>query len=86
MQEAARECYVNPQYLGRQVLRVTGSSFTTLLNQKRIDAACSLLLKEDITILETAMRCGYENVTYFNRVFKQLKGCAPSVWRQNHVQ
>ena len=86
VQEAARECYVNPQYLGRQVLRVTGSSFTTLLNQKRIDAACSLLLKEDITILETAMRCGYENVTYFNRAFKQLKGCAPSVWRQNHVQ
>ena len=34
------------------------------------------------SILEIAIDCGFSSATYFNRVFRNFFGCAPSVYRK----
>ena len=47
---------------------------------KRIEYAKSLLETRSLTITEVAAHCGFSNVYYFSRVFKQICGISPSKW------
>ena len=59
----------------------TGQNFTAYLNAVRIEKAQALLLETDETVLEIAFSCGYENVSYFNRVFRRQTGYSPLQYR-----
>jgi YesN/AraC family two-component response regulator len=37
-----------------------------------------------MSVARVAALCGYENITYFNQVFKELAGMSPSRFRQMH--
>jgi AraC-like DNA-binding protein len=58
----------------------TQSTFTDFVNRYRIQKAC-LLLHEDKTIAETSFATGFNNVTYFNKVFKNIVHKTPSEFR-----
>lgn len=58
----------------------TKSTFTDFVNHFRIQKAC-LLLHEDKTIAETSFATGFNNVTYFNKVFKNIVNKTPSEFR-----
>lgn len=60
----------------------TGLRFKPYLNRVRIDEAARLLMESDRTITEIAFMVGYSNTTHFNRVFRSLKGIAPSEYRR----
>ena len=47
------------------------------LNRVRIEHAKQMLLSEMFTIDEVAYACGFQNVYYFNRVFKKFTGITP---------
>ena len=47
---------------------------------KRIAYAKSLLETRSLTITEVAAHCGFSNVYYFSKVFKQICGISPSKW------
>lgn len=57
-------------------------TFTDFTNEYRINQACKMLL-EGSEIVDICYRCGFNNVSYFGRVFKQLKGTNPSQFRRN---
>lgn len=57
-------------------------TFTDFTNEYRINQACKMLL-EGLEIVDICYRCGFNNVSYFGRVFKQLKGTNPSQFRRN---
>lgn len=59
----------------------TGKTFTTYLNEYRIELACQLLEQEYISISEICYHVGFTDIPYFNRVFKKYKGCSPSQYR-----
>lgn len=59
--------------------RTTQITFTNFVNQYRIQKAC-LLLQHDKTISEISFECGFNNVTYFNRVFKSILKKSPSAF------
>lgn len=59
--------------------KTTHITFTELLNRYRIQRAC-FLLKQDKTIAEISYECGFNNVTYFNKVFKSIVNKTPSVF------
>ncbi len=82
LESVAAECAVHPQYLGRIFTKHTGERFNRMLNRIRIEHAKQLLRKTDYTVLEIALLCGYENVTYFNRVFKRETNQTPKNWRK----
>lgn len=52
------------------------------LTQMRLQKACHLLTQEDLTMLEIAEACGFDNSNYFSRVFKQHFGMSPSEFQR----
>ncbi|OJJ16202.1 hypothetical protein BKI52_35780 [marine bacterium AO1-C] len=60
-----------------------GFTFITYLNTLRVEKACHYLLETDWDISEIAFKVGYENITHFNRVFKNIKNTTPKVYRKN---
>ncbi|MDL2205303.1 AraC family transcriptional regulator [Eubacteriales bacterium OttesenSCG-928-N13] len=64
--------------------RVMGKTFSEYVNSVRINEAKAQLLitAEKVTVI--AMNVGFDNVTYFNRVFKQHCGVTPTEYRELH--
>jgi AraC-like DNA-binding protein/quercetin dioxygenase-like cupin family protein len=60
-------------------------TFTDFTNEYRINQACKMLL-EGHEIGNICFGCGFNNVSYFGRVFKQIKGTNPSQFRRKFSQ
>lgn len=56
----------------------TRKTFTTFVNEVRIGHACKELLYNNYNINEVAYRCGFNNISNFNRQFKLVTGQTPS--------
>lgn len=72
----------SPAYFSKMFSRTLGCSPKRYVNQLRMEHASMLLLQETISIKEIAGRLRYENEHYFSRLFKQLKGVSPTVYRE----
>lgn len=59
----------------------TNKTYTVFLNEIRVEYACKLLRSSDALVLEISERCGFNNISNFNRKFKELKGVPPSQYR-----
>lgn len=64
--------------------RSTGKTPNEYINDYRLAMATDKLLHSDAPILEIAMECGYNNISYFNRVFKDRLGVTPKEYRRTH--
>lgn len=73
---------VNEKYAGRIFKQQTGVSFSVYLNKLRIERAKCMLRESSENILEISLDCGYNNIAYFNRVFKQYSGMSPREYRR----
>ncbi len=51
---------------------MTGQGFTEYLNEHRLNAAADALRSSNDTILAIAEQCGFDNLSYFNRLFKKI--------------
>ena len=58
--------------------KVSGKTFVTYLNEYRLELACRLLKQQKVSVAEICYQVGFNNVPYFNRVFKKMKGVSPS--------
>lgn len=61
-----------------------GVPFTRYLNSYRLSIASRLLLSTSHTVLEIAEETGFENLSYFNRLFKQTYRMTPTEFRNDH--
>lgn len=59
-----------------------GTSFIDYLREYRLTMAARLLVASDDTILSIAEEVGFDNLSYFNRVFKKHYGVTPSQYRR----
>lgn len=80
----AARLHLHPKYLGRLFLQETGKSFHAYLNDVRLTNAKHLLTVSSASVIEIALSCGYNTVTYFNRVFKAATGKSPTQYRNRH--
>ena len=67
----------------RYIKRMTGLTFTQLLNQFRINEAQKLLLI-DHTVTEAAEATGFESLSYFNKIFRRVTGENPLQFKKRH--
>ena len=79
--EAARELHYNVAWLSRQIKRQTGKTFTELVQEKRLAQAAFLLRNTDRRIDDIAIAVGYENSSFFHRLFKSQYGLSPKHYR-----
>ena len=54
------------------------------LNAYRMEKACILLINTTSSITEIAYQCGFNDSSYFVKVFKKYKGITPKKYRQEH--
>jgi len=66
------------------IKNIYGMSFKELLIKLRIEYACHLLVYEQISISEIAMKSGFNSLANFHRQFKELKCCTPGNYRKQH--
>ncbi|MEH7526515.1 AraC family transcriptional regulator [Bacillus sp. JJ1503] len=74
----------NSQYFSSMFKKQMGCTFTEYLQMKRIKEAQSLLKGSTMTISEIAERVGFTDPSYFSRVFKNIIGYSPSLWKTNN--
>jgi YesN/AraC family two-component response regulator len=58
-----------------------GRSFTEILNQMRIDKSKELLRRTDKSIVEICLECGFNDQSYFTKVFQRYTGHTPREYR-----
>ena len=58
-----------------------GTGFIEYLNDYRLTMAERLLKTSDASVLEIAEMSGFDNLSYFNRIFKKKYGESPGKWR-----
>lgn len=61
---------------------IMGTSFVDYLNDYRLSMASRMLVSSDDNIIDIAAHCGYDNLSYFNRIFKKKYGITPSAYRR----
>ena len=77
---AARLHYDLP-YLSRLIRQETGKNYTELLQEKRLSQAAWLLRNTERKVDEISFSVGYENVSYFHRLFSARFGLSPKKYR-----
>lgn len=80
--EAAAVCGCSPAHFMRWFKQMTGQGFTAFCNEQRLNTAAEALRAGDDAILEIAERSGFDNLSYFNRLFKQRFGMTPRDYRK----
>ena len=65
-----------------RLLSNSGLSFSDMVNERRIRAAEILLRNDSLSITQAAFSAGFSSITTFNRVFRRLKGCTPTRFRE----
>ena len=72
---------VSPAHLSRTLKQGCGQTPTQFVNKLRLKRAAVLLQTTSQEIGEIALDCGYDNLSYFYRCFKQEYGCSPLAHR-----
>jgi len=62
----------------------TGRRLSDYIIDIRLGHATRMLIDTTDTIAEISFKCGYNNMSNFNRIFKRKKGCSPTEFRNNH--
>lgn len=62
----------------------TKKTYTTLVNEFRINHASRLLMTTDVSITAVGYDSGFNNISYFNRKFKSTYGCTPAEFRKRY--
>lgn len=79
--EVAADLHYNIHFLSRLIKQKTGKTFTELIQEKRLSEAGWLLRNTDTNIDDIAAAVGYENISYFHRLFRACYGQSPKQYR-----
>ena len=85
LQDIALHVYLSRTYVSTLFREETGCSITEYLNSVRVDHACRMLRETDLSLSEIAQACGFEDQSYFNRVFKKALCRSPIQYRRAPV-
>jgi AraC family transcriptional regulator, L-rhamnose operon regulatory protein RhaS len=78
VEELANIAGVTPPYFGTLFKKYTGSSVKEYINKMKISNAENILLSGEFSVMEAAYKCGFEDIFYFSKLFKKIKGYPPS--------
>ncbi|MDE6021259.1 MAG: AraC family transcriptional regulator [Ruminococcus sp.] len=82
LEELANVAGMSPRYFCRAFSRLTGKTPIAYLNYYRIELACERLLMTDENITDIGFSCGFNDASYFSKVFLKEKGITPSQYKK----
>lgn len=81
LNDVAAIANMNRQAFCRYFKSRTQKTFVEFLNEVRISHACRLLTESNQAVANLAYDCGFNSITNFNRIFKEIKGISPRQFR-----
>ena len=81
LEDVASHVHLHPSYFSTLFKTCTGSAFKEYLNMVRIEESKRLLANTDFSIIDIAMAVGFEDQSYFSKVFKKYTGLTPKQFR-----
>ena len=68
-------------WLSREIKKLTGKNYTELVQEKRLNQAAYLLKNTSMSVMDVGLLVGYDNLSYFHRIFKKCYGTTPRKFR-----
>ncbi len=84
--ELANILHYDVAWLSREIKRETGKTYTELLQDKRLSQAAFLLENTDLSVADISAKAGYENESYFHRIFAKKFSMTPRNYRVEKVK
>ena len=85
LKQAADLIYLTESNFCKFFKKATGKTYSDYLNEIRINEACRLLVQSEKSISQISFECGFETLSYFNRVFFSKKRMTPSKYRKENL-
>lgn len=83
LEDVASHVFLSASYFSKVFNDGMGYSFSNYLNKVRIDAAKGLLKDKSLPLVEVSNLVGYEDQSYFSKVFKKITGMTPGRYRES---
>lgn len=83
MKQMADLCHLSSGYFSRLFKAELGENFTDYVNRIKIDMAKELLRETDYNITIIALELGFQDASYFVKVFRRYQSSAPTEYRKN---
>ena len=81
--DVAEQLHYDVAWLSREIKRRTGKNYTQLVQDKRLSQAGWLLKNTAHNVSDIAVSVGYENLSYFHRIFSLHFGMSPKQYRNS---
>lgn len=75
LEELAREVGYSTVYTGALVQKFYGKTFSKLMQDRRCEAVAKMLVDSNLLIADVISASGYENESFFRKIFKEKYGC-----------
>ena len=85
LSSVAQIANMNTSAFSRSFKRVHRKTFSKYINEIRIGYACKLLQENQLNIASIAYESGFNNLSNFNRQFKNMKNISPSIYLKKHI-
>lgn len=80
--DVAKEVGLAPAYVSHTFKKETGQGIVEYITELKMKKARKLLEDKSLKIVKIAQSCGYENQSYFNKLFKSYYGMTPKQYRE----
>lgn len=84
LQDLADIASMTPTAFSRFFKLRTNKSISEYIIDVRLGHAARLLADSTMAVVEICYRCGFNNISNFNRIFRKRKGCTPTEFRENY--
>lgn len=82
LEEVASYVYLSPSYFSKIFKEEMKENFNVYLNRVRIEVSKKLLINDSIDLVDLSNLVGYEDQSYFSKVFKKMTGVSPGKYRE----
>ncbi|VBB07608.1 transcription regulator hth arac- type [Lucifera butyrica] len=86
LEEVANHVYLNSSYFSKIFKSEMKCTFVSYVNKIRINASKNLLLDISIPLTDVSNLIGFEDQSYFTKVFKKTTGVTPGKFRESRGQ
>lgn len=77
----ANQLHYDMRWLSKEIKKRTGMTYTDLVQNKRLNQAAYLLTTTNRNIIDIGFAVGYDNTSYFHRIFQKQFGMTPRTYR-----
>lgn len=85
VEDAARICHITPSHFMHYFKEKSGTTFNRYLNQYRLNQS-AMLLTQGVPVTEAAFSCGFNNLPYFYKRFREYYHMTPKEFQEHTLQ